>query len=181
MRWLLYFLLPLSLFAQDKYWIEWDGELTTPDQRAFAIWAYQYGDSVARGETLFWITKSESSWNVQTDGDDGKSIGPFQIDSTTAIWISEKMGDPILPENIRWILENDFDRAAGMALWYFEYWYDKHLGWLGPGWRHKRYARVRAISAYRYGYEEENASEKYKAAANKWTSFAADSLSKYIK
>lgn len=155
LQWLL--LVPWLAFSQEvtqKYWVKWNGEWTTPAQRTFADWSYDYGSQVGRGHTLMWLGYSESSWNVQLNGDGGRSLGPFQMDSTTALWVAKKMGISIQPKEIRTALENDKMLAADMAVWYFEYWYDKHLERIGPGKGHRKIAWKRAIASYR--------------AANRW-------------
>ena len=114
-----------------------------------------------------WLGKNESSWNVVTDGDGGRSIGPFGIDSTTAVWIVDETGLNYRAEDIRAILENEHDLSADMALWYFDYWYEKHLAKVG----HEGLAWTRAIKAYRYGYEHKKASQAFEDAANNWVRF----------
>jgi hypothetical protein len=168
MRLLLLILLPLLIFAQveEDYWVEWNGEFTTPDQREFAEWCYDFG-----GEELFWIGKSESSWGTEVEK--GKPcIGPFQMDSVTALWLAPKMGLSIKAKDIRDVLENNREVSASMAIYYYRYWFDKHIDWLGPGWRHERYAKYRAYASYRWGYRYYDVTAKYVATASIWTKFA---------
>ena len=114
-----------------------------------------------------WLGKNESSWNVVLTGDDGKSFGPFGMDSTTALWVAECMGIEIAPKDVKSALENDIDLAADMALWYFEYWYDKYFA----VYRHEGLSWTRAVKSYRYGYYPEKASEEFTLAINSWVRF----------
>jgi len=114
-----------------------------------------------------WLSKNESSWNVVINGDDGKSIGPFQMDSTTALWVAEEMGIDILPKDIRAVLENERTIAADMALWYFDFWYKKYY----EKFRHNGLAWTLAIKSYRYGYKHSKASDEWIAKANSWVRF----------
>ena len=171
MRLLLFIFIPWLLAGQEpeeKYWVKWNDEWTTPYQREFADWSYHYGSHTDRGHTLLWLGKSESSWGVEIVGDGGKSLGPFQMDSTTALWVSDQMGLGILPKDIRTVLENDRPTAADMALWYFDYWYEKHLAWLGAGPNHKSIAWARAVASYRTGYKWEKVSDDLIALASYW-------------
>ena len=114
-----------------------------------------------------WLGKNESSWNVNIHGDGGKSIGPFQMDSTTALWVAGKMGFDLLPKDVRTVLENERTIAADMALWYFEFWYDKYF----KEYRHKGFAWTYAIASYRYGYSHEKADQDWIDEANSWVRF----------
>lgn len=163
MPWLVF-----SQEAQDDYWVKWNGEWTVPDQREFADWSYEYGSESGRGHTLLWIGYSETSWAAI---DTGGSLGPFQMDSTTAIWVSEKMGKGILPKDVRAVLENDHETAADMAIWYFDYWYEKHLSWLGPGPNHESLAWARAVKSYRKGYKYCLVSDNLILLASSWIRF----------
>ncbi len=171
MRLLILLFVPWLAFSQEptaKFWVKWNGEWTTPAQREFADWSYEYGSRSDRGHTLLWLGYSETSWAVT---DTGKSLGPWQMDSTTAVWVAEKMGLGILAKDIRAVLENDRGTAADMALWYFEYWYQKHLVWLGPGNNHKIYAWARAVKSYRKGYKYDLVSDSVIVLASSWVRF----------
>ena len=171
MRILITILLPVLLFSQDveeDYWIEWNDELTAPYQRDFAAWCYKYGAAHGdRGHTLVWLGKNETSWNVSPNGDDGKSLGPFGMLRSTALWVVGEMDIDIREKDIEAILENDRALAADMAIWYFEYWYEKHLEATG----HKGLAWTRAIASYRYGYAWNKATDKWLDHANSWVRF----------
>ncbi len=110
---------------------------------------------------------------VEIDGDGGKSIGPFQMDSTTALWVadSSRMDLGILPKDIRAVLENDRTTAADMALWYFDYWYKKHLKWLGPGPNHEKIAWGRAVASYKKGYDWRKVSDELITLASSWVGY----------
>ena len=171
MRLLFILLVPWLALSQDlveKHWIKWNGEWTTPAQREFADWSYEYGSKQGRGHTLLWLGYSETSWAVS---DSGKSQGPFQMDSTTAMWVSEKMGLGILAKDVRAVLENDRATAADMAIWYFNYWYDWHLTRLGPGTRHQSLAWARAVKSYRKGYRGDEVSDDLILFASAWIRF----------
>ena len=178
MRILLLIFVPWLAFSQEpaeKFWVKWNDEWTTPYQREFADWSYHYGSHTGRGHTLLWLGKSESSWGVEVVGDGGKSLGPFQMDSTTALWVSDKMDLGILPKDIRAVLENDRSTAADMAIWYFNYWYRKHLKWLGAwqgmGLGYESIAWGRAVASYRKGYRWSEVSDDLIALASSWVIF----------
>ena len=170
MRLAVFILLPWLAFSQttEDYWVVWNGEYTTPYQRDFAAWCCEYGaENGDRGHTLMWLGKNETSWNVVVGADGGRSLGPFGMLESTALWVAKKMDIDIEPENIRVALDNDRELAADMALWYFDYWYKKHLEEVG----HRQIAWIRAVKSYRYGYWPEKASDKFTDAANAWVRF----------
>ena len=171
MRIATFILLPWLVFSQEvgeKHWIKWNGEWTNPTQRDFAAWCYDYGTETGdRGHTLMWLGKNESSWNVNINGDGGKSLGPFQMDSTTALWVADRMDIEILPKDIRAVLENDRATAADLALAYFDFWYKKYY----KIYEHKGLAWTLAIKSYRYGYKHFKADEEWVAKANSWVRF----------
>ena len=96
------------------------------------------------------------------------------MDSTTAVWVADKMDLGILPKDIRAVLENDRATAADMALWYFEYWYQWHLVRLGPGPSHESLAWARAVKSYRKGYKYRLVTDNLILLASSWIRFFKD-------
>jgi len=147
---------------------EWD-KWATPEQKAFALKCIQYGQQamIPRGHSLAGLAWMESSLGAKTDHGEERSYGPFGMGLVTANHVRQKLRkDFSLSDLEDWsdeaviaLLEDDFEYAADMAIWLFEYhriWFiaqkyspqqswkfaaQKYAGW--KRWRgRKSYGRV---------------------------------------
>ncbi len=142
-------------------WNKW----ATPGQKAFARRCIRYGEQQEprRGHTLAGLAWMESSLGLKNNHGE-PSYGPFGMSLRTANYVRQKLRKDLNAGDLEgWsdaagsaLLEEDFEYAADMVIWLFEYhrqWfidagYSEHQSWKYAGQRYAGWSKWNTRKTY---------------------------------